>query len=566
MMLIFVTRLRGKMRLGGHCAMPRAALLMTLLAGIVCSALAAQKSPAVAPNASGYSIAGTVLNMVTGDPVQRAVVSVLAEDDNHTVASVISDTEGRFAFAGLPAAKYPLTASKRGFRTVFYDDHDGYNTAIVTGPDQDTTHLIFFLVPGAVLHGVVSGDGGDPVEGARVMLFEKPRPSAQEPRIVQMDTAITDDTGAYEFGNLTDGDYLVAVTAQPWFAIHRANRNAAAGTSTDAIRQLDVAYPVTYFDSTTDEASATSIPIAKGGREEADINLHAVPSLTIVAPAPRHADGRIARPQLQQMVFGTQIASESAGFSWNALSGGTAEFNGIAPGHYELTDGDPPHIVDVDATENAAVDQDSGSAMAAVTGTLRMMRGEMPPDGVHLILRPLDSSLNRGSLVADPHHGRFRFESVPQGSWDMTVQNDGEQMPVLAIGMHAVSQAGNRFTVGERALNLVVTLGEGTGRIDGFARKNGKGFAGAMIVLIPKLAANLEALARRDQSDSDGSFSLRDVVPGQYTLVAIEDGWELDWARPGVLSRYLPAGTAVTVNERSGDVLHLSAPVAVQPR
>ena len=63
---------------------------------------------------------------------------------------------------GFAGQRHPLTASKRGFRTVFYDDHEGYNTAIVTGPDQDTTHLIFFLVPGAVLHGVVSGDGGDP--------------------------------------------------------------------------------------------------------------------------------------------------------------------------------------------------------------------------------------------------------------------------------------------------------------------------------------------------------------------------------------------------------------------
>jgi hypothetical protein len=87
-----------------------------------------------------------------------------------------------------------------------------------------------------------------------------------------------------------------------------------------------------------------------------------------------------------------------------------------------------------------------------------------------------------------------------------------------------------------------------------------------MIVLIPKHAGNLEALARRDQSDSDGSFSLRNVVPGQYTIVAIEDGWELDWMQPGVLARYLPGGTAVTVNDSSEDLVHLAGPVVVQPR
>jgi hypothetical protein len=112
----------------------------------------------------------------------------------------------------------------------------------------------------------------------------------------------------------------------------------------------------------------------------------------------------------------------------------------------------------------------------------------------------------------------------------------------------------------------VITVGEGTARIDGFARKDGKGFSGAMIVLVPKHAANLEALARRDQSDSDGSFSLPNVVPGQYTIVAIEDGWELDWSLPGALARYLPGGTAVTVSDSSGDIVHLAGPVLVEPR
>ena len=174
------------MRIWTNLLIGRRACSSALLLCVICAFLPAQKRTSAGANAGGgFRIAGTVLNIATGDPVQRAVVSALAEGDNHTIASAISDAEGRFSLEGLPAAKYPLTASKRGFRTALYEDHDGYNTAIVTGPDQDTTHLIFFLAPGAVLHGVVSGDGGDPVEGARVMLFEKPRHHTQEDRIVQ---------------------------------------------------------------------------------------------------------------------------------------------------------------------------------------------------------------------------------------------------------------------------------------------------------------------------------------------------------------------------------------------
>jgi hypothetical protein len=56
------------------------------------------------------------------------------------------------------------------------------------------------------------------------------------------------------------------------------------------------------------------------------------------------------------------------------------------------------------------------------------------------------------------------------------------------------------------------------------------------------------------------------VVPGQYTVVAIQDGWQLDWSLPKVINRYLPGGIPVTVTANSGKVLNLSGPVPVQSR
>ena len=56
-----------------------------------------------------------------------------------------------------------------------------------------------------------------------------------------------------------------------------------------------------------------------------------------------------------------------------------------------------------------------------------------------------------------------------------------------------------------------------------------------MIVLVPQDAANNSPLFRRDQSDSDGSFTLLNVVPGQYTVLALAQGWDLEWGNPAVL-------------------------------
>ena len=110
------------------------------------------------------AIAGRVVDGVTGEPVRRATVAALAEEDREIVRSAQTDADGRFSIERLPAGKYPLTASKRGFRASFYDEHDEFNSAIVTGEGQNTVNLEFRLAPGAVLHGVVTADGGDAAE------------------------------------------------------------------------------------------------------------------------------------------------------------------------------------------------------------------------------------------------------------------------------------------------------------------------------------------------------------------------------------------------------------------
>ncbi len=83
----------------------------------------------------------------------------------------------------------------------------------------------------------------------------------------------------------------------------------------------------------------------------------------------------------------------------------------------------------------------------------------------------------------------------------------------------------------------------------GVALRNGKPFAGAMIVLVPADPVHNQILFRRDQSDSDGTFTLS-VVPGKYTLLALENGWELEWSDPAVLKPYMALGESVVVEPR----------------
>jgi hypothetical protein len=534
---------------------------------------------AVPPTANLYRIAGTVVNAVTGEPVRRALVAVLSVGDSRTIQSALSDEDGRFALEGLPAAKYQLTASKRGYRTAFYEQHEEYNSAVVTGEGQESEDLLFRLPPEAILSGVVTADGGDPVEAAKVMLFGKPRGHNPGNRIVLMDSASTDDTGAYEFTNLAPGEYLLAVKAEPWYALHRSNEEAAQRPEDDPGTALDLSYPITYFDSTTDEASASSIVLAGGSHTEANFSLHAVPSLHLYVQSPSKQEEPQQRTELRQTVFGADVLAAVA-VSDNSKPASAGGFSSLAPGHYELEQGDPPRLLDLDLTASQRIDPAVGVPTASVSGTLRTASGSTMAEETVLTLIPLDGSSRQQQLGTTALKGQFSFAAVPPGAWMLWAASSGKEWQILSISADGKTRSGNQFTVQDRSLMLAVTLSQGATRIEGFARKagvpgdrslspgwkDGKGVAGTMIVLVPQNPGANFALFRRDQTDSDGSFALLDAVPGQYKVVAIEDGWDLDWARPEVIARYLSQGIAVSIDGNSGERVRLSQPVPVQSR
>jgi hypothetical protein len=405
------------------------------------------------------------------------------------------------------------------------------------------------------------------VEGAKVMLFERSREHGRAPgeRIAQANSTTTDDTGAYDFYDLAAGEYLLAVSAEPWFAMPRSGGGTGQKAGGDSSAALDVAYPVTFFDSVTDESSATRIVLSGGSRETASINLHAVPALRLTVETPHRPDGSVARAELRQTIFGVEVSAQTAVFM-DAMQTGTVEFSGLPPGHYELSQGDPPRVAELDAALSQQVDPGLGTPTVAVSGTLRTSTGSPLLDEVTVTLTALDAAHGQQSLQTASARGVFNFPSVTPGSWELAAESSGRALPISSITVGGRTHAGDLVAVRDRALQVSATVSLAETQVGGFARSGAKGRSGVMVVLVPTEPEAVRGLARRDQSDSDGSFSLRDVAPGTYTVVAIEDGWELDWARPEVIARYLPHGVGVTVTERSGKLVRLAEAVPVQAR
>jgi hypothetical protein len=531
---------------------------------------AAVSASAQAPPAPGlYTIAGTVVNLVTGDPVPYASVAVLSSANSHAIESVKTGADGRFALPGLPAAKYQLTASKRGYRTAFYEQHENYLSAVVTGEDQQTENIVFRLSPGASLHVEVTDDAGEPVEKAEIALFQRTREAGLGEHVVETLRDVTDDAGATEFFGLQPGKYFVAVSAKPWYALHGASAAHAAGFAPKTNPALDVVYPLTFFDGATDESSATPIVLAAGGSERISVRLTPLPALHLYVPIPK--DGQEANPhvELQQSVFGTKSASGSA--YPDQVRDGIAEFTGVSPGHYQLLQGDPPHIVEIDAANSQQVSANAGIATVPVHLVLHGDSRAALPAPLHVSLEWADTDHPRERINATEVEDGFICDAVPPGAWKLRVEYDTETenrvlavSSVSSISASGRARGGNLVAVKDSALSLAAELSLATTNIEGFARKDGQGVAGAMIVLVPRDPATNDDLFRRDQSDSDGSFSLTNAAPGNYTVVAIQDGWDLDWAKPEVIGRFLLQGIPVTITGSSGKLIRLSQPVPVQ--
>jgi len=109
---------------------------------------------------------------------------------------------------------------------------------------------------------------------------------------------------------------------------------------------------------------------------------------------------------------------------------------------------------------------------------------------------------------------------------------------------------------------VTVTMGRGQGQVSGVVQFDAKPVAGVMVLLVPESGQEIEEDSRMDQSDSDGTFNLGGIHPGKYVLLAIKDGWELEWAKPGVLEPYLEAGQKVSIAPNQS----MKVTVAVQER
>ena len=261
---------------------PAAHLSLALLAMAFGGSASSSAREASAPS---FHVAGVVLAEGTNVPVPRCHLSIRPEGQRNErrrssrgsdALVTETDTQGRFAF-DLPAeGSWQLSASANGFRTQFYNEHEGYSSAVVVHAATPVPSLLFHLEPDSSISGYVHDEAAEPVRNASVIVqAADPIPAS----IARRQRATTDDRGHYEVTGIGPGTYKVSVQATPWYTAGTGGRSAGGGSQLrfgDPV--FDVVYPVTWYPGVLDAEAAGVVALHGGQTEHLDFTLTPIPA------------------------------------------------------------------------------------------------------------------------------------------------------------------------------------------------------------------------------------------------------------------------------------------------
>lgn len=525
-------------------------LLLLLFLSSVFPTLKTPQEPIEPPKAT---IQGIVSRAGAGTPLRGARVALVKIDgrDNGaetTLSTVVTDDASRFAFIGIAAGDYKISAVRDGFasRTV----------RVAVGTAQSVT-VNLTMSPGAVITGRVVDERGEPVGRATIQAHSyqyvngnrtlgATQAAVSTEAFFTPISASTDDRGEYRLFWLAPGEYYVSATARRQIAASTANISALPVPErglTDLMlaRQLSESSAPIYYPGVADPDSASRISVGVGQEVRGiDITWRAIRLATIrgrkivpSAPGDRpQPPGTVGAQWGGGTIMLTRVTDERVPVSISGGSGDQFELRAVPSGSYFInvletrTDSTffgraRVEVRDVDLNEVAVTLQPVGT----LQGRVSLEPGAPPSFRITQVGIDVDSDLGMGSAtVRVAENGRFTVRRVvPPLRLEVTGLPPGSSVVSANLGMTDVL-AGS-FVPPNDQNSPEIRIGFSSGRVSGSVTdEKGAPYSGALVTLIPDEPKRSRSdLYFTTVTDTAGHFSFGDVPSGNYRAFAWED-------------------------------------------
>lgn len=549
--------------------------------------------PTASASPMQYRITGTLVSSVDSSPVPHGhlMATLVGTGAGQGQRSPLQNTfdaddQGRFTITLPSAGMWNLTAWGRGFVRNGYLGHDLYSSGVVLTRDHPSMDIRFALSPQAEIKGIVTDEAGEAVRDAHVTLLRVLQATPEDMGRMPQRMMQTDDRGMFEFDELEPGEYRLCVTAQPWYAVAAARIPQNTNDAPPLDPSLDVAYPVTWFPGTADPDAAETMMLKGGDVLDADFHLRPVPALHLLIDPP--SDGTERRnahyfPIVQRLDRGNNFVQPVV----RTNAQGQVDVGGLTPGLYQIqllgpgapnlrtsvaVTGDGEQTVSFNGTLNEAnvsvkidgIPEDEANSLMvsllAPDGRIAASADRVRAARLNRF-RQLPAGIQRTQDVAENDKPKDRTLSVPPGKYSVVLASTRTGVYLAGITATGAQSTGRQVTLPAGASSLTLHVVEGLAELKGFVALDGKPSIGTLVMLVPATLGEQGAIqvVRRDESNTDGSFNIADVIPGQYILIAVEDAWGINWKDKATLARYLDGGVAVNLAAKSNAEQNVTA-------